>query len=134
MDGERKQIVVVDDEPTLAQLFCDGLQSAGFKAKEFDDPEAAMEYVSMNHPKIALVITDWRMPKINGLGLAKAIRQIDDEIKIMLMSAYELEQDQLKETEKDDYLKKPIHMAKLIETVKKELRELPYLKQDSYLQ
>ena len=134
MDGERKQIVVVDDEPDLAQLFCDGLQSAGFKAKEFDDPEAAMEYVSINHPKIALVITDWKMLKINGFGLAKAIRQIDDEIKIMLMSAYELEQDQLKETDKHDYLKKPIHMAKLIETVKKELRELPYLKQDSYLQ
>ena len=41
------------------------------------------------------------------------------------MSAYELEQDQLKEVKKDDYMKKPFHMAKLIETVKKELTQIP---------
>jgi two-component SAPR family response regulator len=34
------------------------------------------------------------------------------------MSAYELEQDQLKEINKDDYMKKPVHMAKLIDSVK----------------
>ena len=36
------------------------------------------------------------------------------------MSAYELEQDQLKEVDKDDYLKKPVHIAQLIETIKRE--------------
>ena len=36
------------------------------------------------------------------------------------MSAYELEQDQLKEVDKDDYLKKRVHIAQLIETIKRE--------------
>jgi len=41
------------------------------------------------------------------------------------MSAYELEQDQLKEINKDDYLKKPVHMTKLIESVKLQLSHPP---------
>ena len=36
------------------------------------------------------------------------------------MSAYELEEDQLKEVNKDDYLRKPVHIGKLIEIVKSE--------------
>lgn len=38
----------------------------------------------------------------------------------MLMSAYERDEQQLKEVNKDDYMKKPIHRAKLIDTIKKE--------------
>ena len=46
---------------------------------------------------------------------------IDDEIKAMLMSAYDLEEDQLKEINKNDYLRKPIENNKLIDAVKKEV-------------
>ena len=60
------------------------------------------------------------MPDMNGLELTKRITEIDNEISVMLMSAYELEQDQLKEINKDDYLKKPFHMAKLIDSIKRE--------------
>ena len=80
-----------------------------------------------------MVITDWKMPKMSGFELIRKIDEMDQDIKIVLMSAYELEEDQLKEVNKDDYLKKPIHMSKLIETVKKELTQTPYLKQDKIL-
>ena len=73
------------------------------------------------------------MPKMSGFELIRKIDEMDQDIKIVLMSAYELEEDQLKEVNKDDYLKKPIHMSKLIETVKKELTQTPYLKQDKIL-
>ena len=60
------------------------------------------------------------MPDIDGLELIKQVAGIDNEIGIMLMSAYELEEDQLKEVNKDDYLRKPVHIGKLIEIVKSE--------------
>jgi two-component SAPR family response regulator len=96
-------------------------------------PLTALEYISENHLTICLVVTDWKMPHMNGLELTKRITEIDNEISVVLMSAYELDQDQLKEINKDDYLKKPIPMSKLIETVKKELTQTPYLKQDKIL-
>ena len=57
---------------------------------------------------------------MNGLEFIKQVAGIDNEIGIMLMSAYELEEDQLKEVNKDDYLRKPVHIGKLIEIVKSE--------------
>ena len=60
------------------------------------------------------------MPDMNGLELTKKVTEIDDEIGVMLMSAYELDHEQLKEVNKDDYLRKPVHMEQLIETIKRE--------------
>ena len=79
----------------------------------------------MHNSEVSLVITDWKMPKMNGLELTKIISYIDDKIKVMLMSAYELEKDQLKEINKDDYMKKPFHISKLIEIVKLQLSHPP---------
>ena len=66
------------------------------------------------------------MPKMNGLELIKKVDEIDNDIKVVLMFAYELEQNQLRKVNEDDYLKKPIHTAKLIETVKEQLTQTPY--------
>ena len=61
------------------------------------------------------------MPQMNGLELTKRVSEIDEEIKILLMSAFEIEQNQLKEINVGDYLKKPIHMNQLIDAARKEV-------------
>ena len=120
MVSDRDAVLIVDDERDLTNSFTDALKAADLNAIGFDSPLAALEYIRENHNKICLIVTDWRMPDIDGLELVKRVTEIDNEIGIMLMSAYELDQDQLKEVSKDDYLRKPIHMGKLIETVKRE--------------
>lgn len=133
MGNPKKQIAVVDDEADLTNLFCEALSSVGLNGIGFNDPLLALEYIREHSSDIGMVITDWKMPKMSGFELIRKIDEMDQDIKIVLMSAYELEEDQLKEVNKDDYLKKPIHMSKLIETVKKELTQTPYLKQDKIL-
>jgi CheY-like chemotaxis protein len=133
MVDPKKQIAIVDDEADLTYLFCEALSSVGLNGIGFDDPLIALEYIREHSSDIGMVITDWKMPKMSGFELIRKIGETDQDIKIVLMSAYELEEDQLKEANKDDYLKKPIHMSKLIETVKKELTQTPYLKQDKIL-
>ena len=117
----RKIIGVIDDESDLVQLFSDALKAAGFKTMGFSDPLAATKYISSHPGDFSLVLTDWRMPKMTGIELAGLISRINSDIKVVLMSAYELDQDELKEIQKDDYLKKPIHIAKLLEAVKTQL-------------
>ena len=133
MVNPKKQIAVVDDEVDLINRFCEALSSEELNSIGFDDPSIALEYIRKHPSDIDMVITDWKMPKMNGLELIKKVDEIDNDIKVVLMSAYELQQDQLKEVKKDDYMKKPIHMAKLIETVKKELTQVHYLKWDTDL-
>jgi DNA-binding response OmpR family regulator len=120
MASQRDAVIIVDDEPDLANLFTDALKSAGLNVSGFDNPRNALKYIENNHETICLVVTDWKMPDLNGFELAKRICNIDSEIGIMLMSAYELDHNQLKEVNKDDYLRKPIHMGNLIETIKRE--------------
>jgi len=107
----------------LAELFSQALQSAGLKAIAFDDPIAALEHIAGKPHEFSLVITDWKMPNMNGLELTKKLNDIDGKIRVMLMSAYDLDQDELREVNKEQYLRKPMHLAKLIECVKTELSE-----------
>ena len=120
MVSDRDAVLIVDDDPDLANLFTDALKAADLNAIGFDNALTALKYISDNHSTICLIVTDWKMPDMNGLELTKRITEIDNEISVMLMSAYELEQDQLKEINKDDYLKKPFHMTKLIDSIKRE--------------
>ena len=113
MVSDRDAVLIVDDEPDLVNLFTDALKAGDLNAIGFDNPLTALEYISENHLTICLVVTDWKMPDMNGLELTKRITEIDNEISVMLMSAYELDQDQLKEINKDDYLKKPISHGKV---------------------
>jgi two-component SAPR family response regulator len=63
------------------------------------------------------------MPSMSGLELAKLVQQLDDEIRITVMSAFDLDKDQLKEIRKDEYLRKPMHVTQLVQTVKELLIE-----------
>jgi len=118
MNEKRKRIAVVDDESDLAELFSQGLKQAGFKTIAFDDPIAALEHIASNPQEFSMVITDWKMPKMNGLELTKQLSDVDGKIRVMLMSAYDLDQDELRKVNKNEYLKKPMHIAKLIESIK----------------
>ena len=120
MSSQREQVVIVDDDADLTLLFTDAIKSSGINAIGFEEPLKAVKYVEDNHSKVCLVVTDWKMPDMNGLELTKKVTEIDNEIGVMLMSAYELEHEQLKEINKDDYLRKPVHMEQLIETIKRE--------------
>ena len=120
MVSDRDAVLIVDDEPDLANLFTDALKAADLNAIWFDNALTALKYISDNHSTICLIVTDWKMPNMDGLELIKQVAGIDNEIGIMLMSAYELKEDQLKEVNKDDYLRKPVHIGKLIEIVKSE--------------
>jgi DNA-binding response OmpR family regulator len=120
MVSDRDAVLIVDDEPDLANLFTDALKAADLNAIGFDNAMTALKYISDNHSTICLIVTDWKMPDMNGLELTKRVNEIDNEIGIMLMSAFELEKDQLKEVNKDDYLRKPVHIGQLIETIKRE--------------
>jgi two-component system, cell cycle response regulator CpdR len=84
-----KSIIIVDDEIELANLFKEFLKKEGYDAISFTDPIMALEYFRETSSKHSLMITDMRMPDINGIDLAKNIREINNEIKIFLMTAFD---------------------------------------------
>lgn len=84
----------------------------------------AIEKVRMERPDI--ILTDIRMPGINGLEAVKEIKKIHNNIKFVIMSVYEYFEfaQQAVELGACEYLTKPVNRARLVETLERITREL----------
>jgi two-component system chemotaxis response regulator CheY len=67
-------ILVVEDDPVTRRMVCGLLQRLGIqKVREAEDGKSALEEIDKQKPQ--MVITDWGMPKLNGLQLLQIIRK-----------------------------------------------------------
>ena len=82
------RILVVDDEPHTRDFICDGLQALGITDQVVgaSTAEEALNEVARHVPE--LVITDIRMPGLNGLDLARYLRQAYPSTKIIVVTGY----------------------------------------------
>ena len=83
-----QNVMVVDDEAELANLYRESLKKSGFQTVSFTDPLLAVKDFSHNIDKYSLLITDLRMPHLNGIEFANEIRQRNQNIQILLLTAY----------------------------------------------
>ena len=127
MSSAIRSIIVVDDEIELATLFKTFLRKEGYDTTSFSDPLIALEYFKDTFDKHSLIITDLRMPGLNGIELAKRIRQLNSKIKIFLMTAFDisdLENDSdYKAARIDTLLQKPVHLSNLREMINTALKK-----------
>src|SRR5512135_818462 len=82
------RILVVDDEPHTRTFICDGLSALGITddAQSVSTADEALEEISRHTPD--LVITDVRMPGLNGLDLARYLRQTYPQTKVIVVTGY----------------------------------------------
>ena len=73
----------------IASLFKAFLINEGYDVVSFTDPALALEYYNGTWDRHSLLITDYRMPSICGIDLAKKVREFNSQIKIFLMTAFE---------------------------------------------
>jgi DNA-binding NtrC family response regulator len=81
--------MIVDDEPDICAILKKMLELNGYKVFAFTDPRLALEHFNLNNEKYGIVISDVRMPHMNGTELVAKIREVNSVIPIMLMSAFE---------------------------------------------
>ena len=115
-----KAIAIIDDEADLVDLFQEILEGDGFKVCAFTDPIQAYNHIQNNPDDYGLILSDYRMPVMNGNELCTKLMQINSEFKVILMSAYEnIEGD----VSKFKFMRKPITMANLLQIVKNTIAE-----------
>jgi CheY-like chemotaxis protein/predicted transcriptional regulator len=82
------KILLIDDEPDVALTYKSFLVSEGYIVDAFRDPEKAVEHFISSRPMhYDLVITDIRMPEMNGLRLYQCLKNIDPAIKVIFVTA-----------------------------------------------
>jgi len=115
-----KAIAIIDDETDLANLFKEALQMDGFRVRAFTDPKEALNHIQKKPEEYTLVISDFKMPLMNGHVLCTKLMDLNPNLKIILMSAYaNIECDISKFT----VVHKPIPIARLLKIVKESLSE-----------
>ncbi len=81
-------ILVVDDEPHTRNFICDGLSALGIADDALGVATAEDALIEIKNRQPALIITDVRMPGLNGLDLARYIRQTYPDIKVIVVTGY----------------------------------------------
>jgi response regulator RpfG family c-di-GMP phosphodiesterase len=119
--------LLVEDEKDILTLFCDYLQSTGYKIASFDNPFDALNYINNSDiSNCSLVITDYKMPQMSGLDFLNKIREKDTDckIKMVLISAFmksdlNVHAGIVNKLKIDKVIEKPIRLENLKDEVKK---------------
>ena len=117
--NHRSLVMLVDDEIDIIGLFSEILTLNGISVRPFTNAEEALREFEQNHSYYKLVISDVRMSPMSGIEFIKKLREIDANIKVILMTAFEMERSQLREIDTDEFFNKPIAMNNLVQIVKK---------------
>jgi nitrogen regulation protein NR(I) len=119
---EKKQILVVDDEANLRRVLAAQLSRDGYEVHTAPDGEAGLTVLRDHH--IDLVITDLRMPKMDGLELLRQALRTDPQLPVVILTAHGTVDNAVEalKTGAFDYITKPFDQAEVRTIVKKALR------------
>ena len=124
MTSREKRILIVDDEPDIANLYKLSLECDGFVVDAFNDPLLVLSNYRAGIYDLLLI--DIKMPQMNGFELYQKLRNMGDNPKVCFITAFEELNKQFRELfpnlkEKPCFLRKPIELDYLSSVIKSEL-------------
>ena len=121
----KNRILIVDDEPDIAQVLKMGLEKNGFAVDTYNDPLDVISNFKVDSYDLLLI--DIKMPKMNGFELYNKLHQIDEKAKICFITAYELYYDEFKRVfpkiKVECFIRKPVSINNLARVIKYELQQ-----------
>lgn len=123
IDGNKKTVLVVDDEIAIVELLKHHLTLEGYNVLEANDGISAIEIATEKRPN--LILLDIMLPKLDGLSVCKRIKNTYN-VPILMITAKDTEIDKILGLElgADDYVTKPFSTRELMARVKANLRKV----------
>lgn len=123
---EEHRVLVVDDEPDIAAVMKLGLEKEGLEVEAFSEPLKALEHFKKGAYDLALL--DIRMTPINGFELYRRILEIDNDVRVCFITAFEIYFDEFRRVfpkiKVDCFVRKPVSMDTLAKAVRSELERI----------
>ena len=116
------RVLVVDDDPTVAEVVRTYLANAGFQVEWAEDGVRALDVAERTRPD--LVVLDIMLPGLSGLEVCERLRSTQPDVAVVMLTALGEESDRVLglETGADDYLVKPFSARELVLRVQSVLR------------
>ncbi len=118
-DRNNKSILAVDDENAIVDIIKQSLQRQEFKVCTFTDPFKALAHFNSASKEDYhdIVLSDIRMPGMNGYEFVRKVKERDPKVKVVLMSAFEINDKEfhnlLPDVKVDAFLQKPFSLESL---------------------
>lgn len=120
-------VLVVDDEPGIREIVREVLVQNGHRVTEATDGLDAVE--RLTSAKFDLIISDFTMPRMGGLGILKFLRKSKNQTPVLILSGSTIsgldDEAHLKELGAYSIVRKPIEMDELMEQIKDALAHAP---------
>ena len=111
------KLLVVDDDSDIVQVLKLGLLKNRFLVHAFTNPEEALQSFKSNAETYCLMLSDVRMPGLSGIQLAKEVKEVNPNVKVVLMTAFEIRDSEFSKvfpsTQVDGFVQKPIGIKDL---------------------
>ncbi|MDK9699828.1 MAG: ATP-binding protein [bacterium] len=122
MENGTQRILVVDDEPEIAELVCTFLSGEGWAADPITNSEEALPVIETG--KYDLLLTDLNMGKLSGLDLLSFVRQKSPLTSVIILTGYPSLDTAVEALRNgaSEYLQKPVDFNLLREVVKRQLK------------
>jgi DNA-binding NtrC family response regulator len=133
MPGSTPHLLFVDDEPALRTLMAERLGERGFEVVQADSGEKALEL--LDQFAFDILITDLRMPGVDGMRVIEAARERYPGIVAIVISGYGTLKDAVDATKRgaSDFIAKPFQFDELLQKVQKAIEELRLRSENAYL-
>ena len=135
MPVKNGSILVLDDEFDIINPIKQSVGKIGLHVYAFTDPFLALEHFRINCKNYNLVISDIRMPGMSGFEFVQKIKEINPAIKVLLMSAFEINSGELSaglgEAKIEGFIQKPISLHELNNLIREHIHGLAYNKTKS---
>ena len=127
------KILVVDDKQMMRDSVGATLQRAGFLVIAASNGKAALDMVAKHRP--SAVVTDLKMPEMDGLELLKNLRQADDQLPVVLMTAYGKINDAVTAMKEGafDFIQKPFEGDQLVVVMKRAVKHRQLVQENTAL-
>jgi two-component system cell cycle sensor histidine kinase/response regulator CckA len=111
------KLLVVDDDVDIVEVLKMGLLKNRFLVNAFTNPEEALQSFKSNAESYCLVVSDIRMPALSGIQLARKVKEVNPNVKVVLMTSFEIRDSEFStifsSTSVDGFVQKPIGIKDL---------------------
>jgi len=116
------KILVIEDDPLIRETLQYSLKGAGFDAEVAENGAQGLERVKESEPD--LILLDLLLPEIDGFEVCKQIREVDEDVPIIMITALEDQRSKLKgfSVGADDYITKPFSIEELLARIRANLK------------
>lgn len=120
-DKPLARLLVVDDDPDTILALKIGLLDYGFLVDAFTNPQEALQSFKANAESYCLVLLDIKMPALSGIQLARKLKEVNPNVKVLLLTALGIRDNEVSDvsssTNVDGFIQKPVGNKELTDKI-----------------